>query len=369
MKKLYVITGPRGSGKSTALVSKVPPVQAELDKLCVVDTEDSMSDIVDELESNGLKFGCYIRMFERIRPDIDMLAEIAKGNPPWVDEEQKTQWVGYYEYFVKRLSKELESGKFQYLALDTIEPIEAAMTAAVDKGKKVFGWSGSRAFGKMETEGVRPLYYGLLEAVHRRGVQDILLSSHLKQPWTQGKDAQPIPGKVKPGGRLVVLSFLSTAMFWLVQGGNADGAPAALVLKARMGKMGVVNGQWDIKTCLPQRIPHFTWADVERYRQHPADLANPAPGERISAEETAMISEVLSNEQMKLMVAARTEPAIVRVAESQPVDVGKVITAAPGDVKREAARALAAQGWDAMKIAAELKTPPPIVQAWIEGVE
>ncbi len=296
-KHIIVITGPRGSGKSTALARYPKP--SELSKMLVVDTEGSMSDIVESNKRLNLSFGAYIQAYERFPVSADMLNLIAQDKLPWVSPEQKSALVQYYHWFTNALSKTLEQGKFKYLAIDTVEPIEAAMTAWAETEKQKSGWSGSRAYGRLEVEAVRPLYENLLEAISRRGVETILLSSHLKRVWENDK---PILNKVQPGGRLVVLSRLSSMMFWLVPSDNADGAPAAIVLKARKGKESVDNDSWVITRPLPRRIPHFTWGDVARYERDGCDLAHPAKGESLTDDEREMISEFLTDEQMRLMV-------------------------------------------------------------------
>ena len=338
MKKVFVITGGNGSGKSTAAVTMAPP--NEIDKLCVFDTEDSMSDLIH------LGF-THIRLYDKVRVGGDMLERLAKGEVPWVDQQGRSALIGYYEYFVETLNEVLEPGKFKYFVIDTIELIEAAMTAAVESGRRTFGWSGTRAFGKMEVEGVRPLYTGLLEAIAQRGVEYIILTSHIKQPWvTVGKDSYPILDKVKPGGRLKVLSWLSSAFFWLVEGDDPNGAPAALVLKARIGNIEAVGNKWKARQVLPERMPVFTWDAVDYYREHPADLVNPADGERMSDSEREMIGELLSDAQMRLMVSsaeqrtaeARGKGMLVKVPEKS-VDVvlggGVAELVAAGKTNRE----------------------------------
>jgi hypothetical protein len=233
--------------------------------------------------------------------DDKALTRIARGDLPWVDDNQKNALVKLYEWFVKTLDKELKPGKFDYVLIDTIEPLEAAMAAAVDMGKKKFGWSGSRAYGRMETEGVRPLYENLIEAIYNRGVHTIGVSTHIKRVW---EGDTPVLNKVKPGGRLAVLSRLSTLMVWLVPNvGNPDGSPAGLILKARKGKMEALDdGQWFVRRVYPQRLQSFTWADLAVYEEQPANLANPSRYEVPTQGELEMISEFLTDEQMKLMV-------------------------------------------------------------------
>jgi hypothetical protein len=306
-----------------------------------------------------------------------MLDNMAKGVMPWVDDTQRSQWAGYFEYLVKRLNKELETGRYNYLLIDTIEPVEAGMTAAVEKGKKVYGWSGALAYGKKETEGVRPLYHGLFEAVSRRGIKDILVSSHLKQPWVQIADKKsiPVPGKVKPGGRLVVLSQLSTAMFWLVREMNPRGEPAAIVLKARTGKYEIVGDRWEARRVLPERIPAFSWSVVDRYREAPADFENPEPGEVMSEQELEMISEFLNTKQMELMVLSAKE-RIVRLQEGagkrepKELNIGKGKQRGeekPGpNLQQAKVLALASGGMEAGEIAKQEGLPVPVVLSWLK---
>lgn len=346
MKQLIVITGSKGAGKSTAAATIAPP--SESGKMFVIDTENSMSDIVDQI-----KFGKYVRAYERFKLDASMLGNIAKGNLPWVNDNQKTTMAQYYDWFIKTLDKELEQGKYKYLVIDTVESIEAAFAAAVESDKNRFGWSGSKAYGRLETEGVRPLYENLLEAIYARGVETIILNAHLRSVWVENT---PVVNAVKPGGRLTVLTRLSTLMLWLVPNvGNDDGAPAALVLKARLGKMTPTPEGWKTQRILPQRIPHFSWIDVNNYRQHPANLANPLPDEIPTEAEQQMISEMLTNEQMKLMVMGaelqlKQMQAPAMLVNNSPIDADQLAI-------------LKDQGLQPAEIAKELGAPLPAVLA------
>ncbi len=371
MEKVWVVTGPKGVGKSTALATLAKA--DEVKKVYVIDTEGSMSDIKDQIT-----FGGYADMYKRISPDSkagkDMLALIAAGKPPWVGDNQRSQWVAYYEYFVKRLNKDLVPGRYSHVLIDTIGPIEAAMAAAVDAGRKVFGWGGSPAYGKSETEGVRPLYEGLLEAIGRRGVKNIAIASHIKPVWAKvgGNKSVPIPGKVKPGGRMAVLARLSTAMFWLVhEPMNASGAPAAIVLKARIGKHTVdgATGHWITQRVLPARMPEFSWLAVDRYKEEPANFANPAPGEIPTAEELEMASELLNQAQYKLMVLGAQERLAARPVRQADAMLVPTVTDGAGqpDLRQARVLALAVQGMDAMAISKEVGMPPMLVKGMLEA--
>jgi len=291
MKKIIVITGAKGIGKTTAAITYVPP--SKIGQLLYIGTEDSASD----LEHLGFE---HVRMYDRLAPTEDMLALLDAGRPPWVSKEQRNAWVGYYDHLVKILNQKLKSGKYKYLVIDTVGPVEMAMTAAVESDRQKFGWSGQTTYGKKEVEGVRPLYDNLLEAISRRGVETIILTSHLKSVWV---DHKPVLDKIKPGGRLKLLSTISSMMVWLVPGNSASKAPAGLILKARMGLTTPGEGDfWDTQAVLPERMPVFTWRQVAHYQANPPDFANPAPGERMSDDEQDMISELLSDKSMELMI-------------------------------------------------------------------
>ena len=371
-KRIYTVTGAKGSGKSTVVAFYLPPSQ--IHRAVIVDTEDSMSDILDNLERNGKSFGRYIRMYDRFS-DLQnnaMINAIAEGKLPWVDTGIKqSALVQYWEYLTEVLAETLDGNEsrgddsFIYLGLDTIEPIEAAMTAWVDTHKKEAGWSGQMAYGRRETEGVRPLYEGFLEAVHQAGIRDFCLASHLKPVWEQlgGKEVRRVPNKVKTGGRIAVLSRLSSQMWWLIprpdNPPNPDGAPAGVRLKARKGQHNIgENDSWDHRgNILPARIPHFTWEDIRWYEEHGCDLIHPADGEVPSKQELDMISEFLNEEQMKLMVLGaqavlEKSKNAVQVARQPPVDQTKLLLA----------RKLQSEGKSLDEIRKELLEtfPPPL---------
>ncbi len=335
-KKVYVITGARGSGKSMAIATFPRATKDDMGKMLVVDTEDSMSDILEHNKRLGLEFGEYIRMYDRFRVDSDMLERIAQGKLPWVGAKQKRAMLQYWDFFVEALDKRMKDGQFKYVGIDTIEPIEAALTAWAESNPRESGWSGTRAYGRLETEGVRPLYENLLEALFSRGAEYIILTSHLKKAW---EDDRPVLNKVQPGGRLALLSRISSTMLWLVKEAKGEGAPAAIVLKARACIMSVEGENWVPKRALPDRIPEFSWKKVREYLEHGYDIANPAPGETMSHEERIMISELLSDAQMRLMVAS-VEKEIEEAKAVRQVEVIKPVVIEVDEDKAEIVREL-----------------------------
>jgi hypothetical protein len=298
--ELIVITGARNTGKSLLATTYARP--SEIDRVYVHDSENSMNKILARLEKMKRGFGRYVDLkarFGDLPGDDDLLDSISAGNLPWVDERIRSSLQTYYQYIIDDLAKNLTPGKFNVYIHDTLEKFEAGMAAWVEANKKAAGVT-TTAYGKLWTEGVYPLYDSLLTSIFARGVKTVILCSHLKTPW-QGN--RPVPNKVVPSGKKILYT-LSSMFIWLVkEKKNTDGAPAGLILKEREPGLGATNeNEWDIERMLPERIPHCTWKDIRRYLETGCDLGNPAPGETMSNSEREMISELLTDEQMRLMI-------------------------------------------------------------------
>jgi hypothetical protein len=372
---LVVITGPRGVGKTTLAATYNLP--ANVDKVFYHDSENSANNIVDQLAKRDLAFGRYVSLNERFTDlpgEQDLLDRINAGNLPWADKHQKRSMAEYYEYVIGDLADNLEDGRYDVYVHDTLEKLEAGMAAWVELNKKRAGVS-TTAYGRLWTDGVYPLYEQMVSAIHARGVATVILTSHLKTPW---EDNRPVVGKVAPAGKKL-LYRLAGLMLWLVNDPrNGDGAPAGLVLKERLGELEPDSkGQWRVRRMLPQRIPRCTWADIATYLQNGCDLANPAPGEVRSKAEEEMISNLLSDEQMRLMILAaetdleqmkqQTQPMLTEGFDIEQVVEGNAMQRAAQT--KEKAIALLGDGMDARDIAKELDRPLPLVKRWLEGVE
>jgi len=298
MNDLIVITGARNTGKSFAAATYLHP--SEIGAAFVHDSEKSMNRVNERLTAKGLSFGHYGDLnarFSDLPGDDDLLSRISKGQLPWVDKQQKSSLIAYYEYILHDLDTNLH-GHRVYVH-DTIEKLEAGMAAWVEEHKKQSGVT-RLAFGGLWTQGVYPLYEHFVASIFGRGVETIIFTSHLKTPWV---DKRPVVGKVAPAGK-PLLYKLSSLFLWLVSDRtNNDGAPAGLVLKERMGDLVPdENDEWVISRMLPERIPHCTWKDIREYLEHGCDLTNPADGETMTPSERTMISELISDEQMRLMI-------------------------------------------------------------------
>lgn len=318
--ELIVITGAKNAGKSLLAGTYLRPSQ--IHRTYVHDSENSMNKMLTQLDRLGKSFGRYVDLkarFSDLPSDDDLLDRISTGNLPWVDEKAKSSLVSYYQYIVDDLSKNLEPGKYDVYIHDTLERLEAGMAAWVEENKRTAGVT-TTAYGKLWSEGIYPLYDSLLTAIFGRGVQTIILCSHLKTPWESGR---PIPGKVIPSGKKILYT-LSSMFIWLVkESANKDGAPAGLILKEREPGVDIAeDGEWNISRMLPERVPHCTWKDIRHYMEVGCDLANPAPGETMSKDERDMISELVSDEQMRLMILDAEKELIEAKQQAMLVSAG-----------------------------------------------
>lgn len=359
---LIIITGSRGVGKTSLAATYLPPGQEQA--VYFHDAEDSANTIVSDLADLGTSFGRYVKLTERftdLPTDDDLLHRINAAKLPWVDRKGKASLIDYYEYVIDDLDKNLTPGKYRVYVHDTLEKLESGMVAWVDANKKIAGTEDSPTRtrgGQFWWGALYPLYEQIFSALYARGIETIILTSHVKGFWSAGK---PVPGKVDAGGKPMLFKR-SILFLWLVnEYSNPDGAPAALVLKERLGKLSIVDGRWKMAKRLPRRVPHCTWDDIWRYRDVGADLEHPAPGETMSAAEEEMISGFLTDPQMRLMVLE---------AEKELAEVSKpVIPVVPSgtfSIAQEPANdrilELAGSGMSIDDIAREIGMPKPVVK-------
>ncbi len=363
-KRIFFITGARGVGKSTAAARFARP--SEIGQMVVVDCEDSMNDIVESNKRMGVEFGAFIRAYEQLGDEEErkaLLSNIARGDLPWVSEKQKSSLVAFWDWLTRRLDEVITpDSDYKFLVIDPVAPVEAALAAWAEVDKKRSGWK-TKAYGRFEVEAVRPLLKNFLEAVYARGVEVILVTSHLKNPWVEYApgERKPVLDKVVPSGRLKVWSMISTAMIWLVPPYpvNAAGAPSAIRMKARVGLEKIDGDEWDIRRPIPPRIPAFSWKAWREYQEVGWNPLEPKPGETLLPHEEKMLNELMSDKQYELMIA------YAQAAQEVYKEASPVLAAAPERLteQEQAIVTLAGRGRDEGQIAAELKIVLPVVVA------
>ncbi len=296
---IIVLVGARGVGKSSLAATFLPP--SRIGEVYYHDSEHSANNLRSQLRERGLDFGHYVDLADRFK-DIDgddLLKRISTGKLPWVDKEAQSNLIGYYQYVLNDLDRNMTPGRYKVYVLDTLETFEAGMVAWVEANKKSAGVTIT-AYGKLYTDGVFVLYQNFLSALFARGIEVVILTGHLRSVW---EGTRQVVGKVEPSGKKI-LARLATLYMWLVNDrDNADGSPAALVLKERLGALGVnADDSWSLSRRLPERLPRATWADVNNYLANGCNLADPPTNERMNETERSMISELVSDAQMQLMI-------------------------------------------------------------------
>lgn len=299
-KNFFFITGARGVGKTLLASQYTKWTPEELGKVIYVDSEDSASKVIQDMDNIGLSFGKYVDTKDRFDiPDDDSLIEmISRGETPWVDQKGRGSLIEYWDFVTGEIASAAATGKYKVLIIDTGEKFEASMVAYVESNSRKMGVT-SMAYGKLFSAGVYPLYESWMHAVHASGIDTLIMVFHLKTPWA---NKSPVPGKVEPGGK-PILDKYTTLNIWLVNGNDPHGAPAGLVLKERMGETTVGKDGYPVtRRKLPHRIPVCTWQNIRAYLKNGCDLQNPASGETPSPQEIEMISQLMSKETMRLMI-------------------------------------------------------------------
>lgn len=346
--KIVVITGGKGTGKTTTAAT-IGGQDGEK-KTVIFDIEDSTSSI--ETWFTGKIINAHTR-FRDVSIDPQRIIKMMATGRTMPYAINKHHLADIWWWLIDQLQN-LPKGT-ETVVIDTWEPIEASLQAAIEAKPEAFGWSKQTDYGKKTTEGFRPaisMFRTILDAL---GVSTLILNTHVKPAWIGPK---PVPGKVIPAGNSVILSQFSSMWLWMV---NDGGTPAALVLKSRLEKRVFDdNGFAVIVPILPRRIPApFSWAKVASYRDRPADMMNPEPGEVPTALEMEMMSQMLTSAQMKLMIATAqqdvaTMQVSAQISELSEESIAKILE-------------LHAEGVNDVLIAVKTGEPLAVVRATISG--
>lgn len=371
-RSLIVLTGARGTGKTMAAASYLPPSQ--VGQVYYHDGENSANKVRQDLKDQETDFGYFLNLNERYAKSLpssdDLLGRISDGKLPWINTQQRNSLIDLWHYILDDINKNLTPGKYKVYVHDPVERLEAAMAAWVEDNRRTAGWEGANPRGGMWTQAYYPLYRNLMESIWNRGVDTIIFTAHLGNVWEgQGRDTHIVPGKVKVSVKPQLSKDMQLYAWLVPEPRNADKVPAAVIIKERLGKMRInkETDKWELQPGLPRRVPHFTWDDVERYMKEGFDAANPAPGESPSRQEADMIDDTFySDEQMKLMLLwAKTDLAQIAAANPSLLSSGGEVEP---DVSPEAlARALAADGLTVKQIAKQLGKPLLAVSKWVGG--
>ena len=364
-RSLIVITGARGTGKTIAAYTVAPPSKVE--RVYIHDAENSGNHFVSELKKKDKKFGYYLNLddaWTHALPDeADLFDRMVKGDLPWANTQEQDSMIDYFKFVMQNIRTNLKKDEFDVYIMDTIERFEAGMYAYAEANPDKTGWR-KKAYGEVWTKGVYPLYRAFLNALYQRGVKVVVLTSHLRTPWVDNKR---VIGAVEPKGKSILFQ-LSQLHLWLVHDvRNEDGEPAALVFKERLGNISSNDDSdsWNVKRCLPPRIPTFNWVEVEKYLKNGVNMNNLNDRERLSREEESMLSTTLNDLQMQLMILQTQESLLEKQESSKSILIPNEATVLP----RDTAVSLydKGNGLSVAAIAEQLRKPLALVRRWVES--
>ena len=244
--------------------------------------------------------------------------------------------------------KNLEQDRFTVVILDNISILEAAITVDVQANASEYakrhGYTTQEirkdSFGKARAC-VNFAISGLVARLHNRGVKTVVAISHLGEYYYAG---QAVANKRKVKGRT---KWQELSILTLILGrGDFPPVPSAIVQKEQLGLINspsqvllsdpamveqIMSGQAGhiIQRRLPERLPQCTMQEIRKYLAFPADLLAPEEGESAIAEEVAVFSTQLSQEQIGLVLSAN-EAAHDALLADQAVAVLSTKQSKPG---------------------------------------
>lgn len=216
------------------------------------------------------------------------------------------------------------AGKYRVMVVDPITDIESGLVAYVSKRPQEFGYTPAQ-FARMEGvkwECVKQLWKSILLQVAQR-VETFYFVAHAKREWIGSTPT----ANVIPKGKATLMELASLYLFFdrTPVKGVKPKAPAANVLKTRLTRTVVVNGDLKIIPILPPRLPEATPAAIRAYMLNPANydklseaekyIETPVSEAEMLALKTNLAETELQTEALRvdrMSIIARHNPAAVQ---------------------------------------------------------
>lgn len=291
---LIFVTGPRGVGKSTFALGVENPAN-----VLFLDFEGKGKGLTNQLP--GIN---YFPILEDVTEAFGM------------NYEPRFVW----DRTIQIISA-IPDGRFTTLILDNAAYLQEGAASMIENSPNPAQWgvkptnAKSGQFGGV-WPGVKNAIVGFLALARQKGIQLVVVTFQTKAAWTQGG-----PSMIKVKTTDVAIwherSILTVALGPSLPG-NVP-VPSALVLKEQLPRMewNAETGQLEVKRCLPFQLPKATMAEVKRYLANPADLNNPAPGERPDADIVDSYSATFKREQLT---------QLLRIMELSQAELDKDVT-------------------------------------------
>lgn len=273
-QNVCLITGFRGTGKSTFAATSDDPRN-----ICFLDYESKGQGLHEQLG-----FGYYESIPDTVAAECGRLVPIEMFARTW------------------QILEAIPKDRFTVLVLDNIGMLQTGMEAEVKDKPARYGVDQQKALTGQyggAWPGVKLIFSTITSFARSKGIQLIVVISHLKGAWGEGK---PLLGKFKTDGvdRIHELSTLSLVML----PGLTPPTPSALVMKEQMGEVKFQDGEFTVKRKLPLKLPKATWKEIKRYLAEGCDFTNPKAGEVPTPDELDPFKPTFSREQLDAITRA-----------------------------------------------------------------
>lgn len=296
VKGVVIITGPRGSGKTSfGLGTTVPDKQAVVDyeskggTLAIPYGVGAYFSVMDEV------LGLYGENFDA-QVIFDRTMQIVKALPK---DRFTSLFLDNAAY--------LQDGAAQFIRNNPAK----AVRYGLKPGNILSGGYGG------PWPAVGHLINNLFKLAHSRGIKLIVASFQLKGAW---KDGRPLFNKVKITDVAVwhEQSILTVALGEPMP--QHAPCPRGLVIKESLGLL-----QWDpelkrsrMVRRLPYALPQAEMWRVYNYLEHPADFTNLKPGESVDAMELGQFTANWSKDQITWMERAARAQSLLAGDVDEP---------------------------------------------------
>ena len=251
---------------------------------------------------------------------VDVPATMLKSHPAGYKPIDMWLW------FLADLKK-IKPGQFTVIAVDPVSDIEAGLVDWVVANPQYFGRSpdqykksGGILWGDVKA------YWKVILADLAVRCDTFAFSVHMRDQFF---GASPT-GKREPKGKDTLME-LSSLFLLLERKADAKGIvpekPSANVLKSRLAHTKWVDGELQIVSILPPRLPVATPGAIREYIKRPADYAKLGKGERlevhVQSEEEVVAAKTILADKMLAIEQAKTEN--LRVAEAAQMRIAKAV--------------------------------------------
>ena len=269
--------------------------------------------------------------------------------------------LGWWNRMKAEIDK-LPANQFTVAIIDNVSPMELGMLADVKANPPYY----AKRYG-MQAESIVKGQYGA-----DRGVVNYLISEAISSPLhAKGIRLIIVTAHVKPDFRKVGKMNIKGADRWheigiltlILDKPDFPPIPSALVFKEMLGEMKFdeETGIFSPRRRMPERLPRATFAEIKRYLQEPADLDNPAPGERPTPQQFAPFTEEMTNEQIALM-RAQAELELAQMKQSTGTVSSGGIFSKKQDETETRIKEMIAEGKNDAEIAKELSVGKMVVK-------